>query len=195
MGYYDLMGDDDDLLGDVDVLGDDDDLGYEDDILGAAFDILGARKRKKSSPLSRGRSRGRGGAAKRLAASRGTVVRSTGPSAARRLTMGVDSGAVAANTAATITIQPVEPFRTELFAVDPTVAPSFSITGILVGRKSQLVGTAAINAAMFSAGNPLCAVQWDTAQTSQPISIAILNLTGGALRFMGALFGTAVDMG
>lgn len=179
MGYYDVLGDDDDLgdiLGDVEVLGDDDDL--------SGYDILGARKRKKKSSLGR-----------RLAASRGKVVRSSGPSAARRLTMGVDSGAILALAASTITIQPVEPFRVEAFCVDPTVAPSFSITAILVGRKSQLVGAGAINAATFSALNPLTAVQWDTAQTSQPIQISVTNLTNGTMRFMATLFGTSVDMG
>lgn len=187
MSYIDIMGDDDlgydDLLGDVQVQG--------DDLLGA-LQILGARKARKN----RGR-RGGSNAAANLARSRGTVVKETGPTDSRRLVMGVDSGTtlIAAGASSTIVINPVEPFRTELFSVDPTIAPSFIITSILVGRKSQLVGTAAVNASVFAGNSPLSAVQWDTAQTSQPISIAVTNNTGGALRFMAALFGTSVDMG
>lgn len=195
MSYYNVLGDDDDL-GDLEVLGNDDDLGDDDDVgalevLGA-YDILGAKKRRFRMGGKRKKSY-----ARRLAASRGTVVRSQSAIASRRLTIGVDSGAtpIAAGATATIVVQPVEPFRAELFAVDPTIAPSFLITSILVGRKSQLVGTGAVNAATFSAVNPLAAVTWDTAQTSQPISIAVLNNTGGALRFMATLFGTAVDVG
>lgn len=190
MGYYDLG---DDELGDVEVLGDDDvgddELGDALDILGA-YDILGARKRK--SKKSR-----RGALARAMAARRGTVVKTSGPKAVRYLTMGVDSGttAVAAGAAATITINPVEPFRCTAFVVDPTIAPSFLITSILVGRKSQLVGTAALSAATFSALNPLSRVSWDTAQTAQPISIAVTNNSGGALRFLATLFGDAVDVG
>ncbi len=193
MGYYDIQGDDD--VEGLEILGDDDDLGDDMDILGAAYDILGAKKR---SPLARARKKRRTqSVARRLAQSRGTVVRQGMATAARRLTLGVDSGAtaIAAGAAATVTVQPVEPFRCELLAVDPTIAPSFLITSILVGRKSQLVGTGAVNAATFSSTNPLAAVQWDTAQTSQPISIAVTNNTGGALRFMATLFGTAVDVG
>lgn len=179
MGYYDIMGDDDaDLLGDVEILGDDDDLM-------GAYQILGAAKRNRN------------GLARQIAARRGRVVRSGSPQSARKLTIGVDSGttAIAAGAAATITINPVEPFRCEAFLVDPTIAPSFLITSILVGRKSQFVGTSALSAATFSALNPLVSIQWDTAQTAQPISIAVTNNTGGALRFLATLFGTAVDVG
>lgn len=182
MGYYDIMGDDDaDLLGDVEVLGDDDDL------LGA-YQILGAARRGGGQKMR---------LARQIAARSGRVVRSGSPQAARKLTIGVDSGttAIAAGAAATITINPVEPFRCEAFLVDPTIAPSFLITSILVGRKSQFVGTSALSAATFSALNPLVSIQWDTAQTAQPISIAVTNNTGGALRFLATLFGTAVDVG
>lgn len=191
MGYLDIMGDDD--LGDVEVLGDDDmgddDLGDALDILGS-YDLLGARGKKSK------RSR-RSAVARRIAARRGRIVRSGAPQSARYLTLGVDSGAVAiaAGAAANITVNPVEPFRCTAFMVDPTIAPSFLITGILVGRKSQLVGAAALSAATFSALNPLARVQWDTAQTAQPIQIAITNNTGGALRFLATLFGDAVDVG
>lgn len=186
MGYLDIMGDEE-LLGDVEVLGDDDDMGDDDDL--GAYEVLGARRRGK-------RSRKRA-MARRILARRGTVVKSGAPQTVRYLPIGVDSGAVAiaAGAAATIVINPVEPFRCTAFVVDPTIAPSFLITSILVGRKSQLVGTAVLSAATFSALNPLSRVQWDTAQTAQPISIAVTNNTGGALRFLATLFGDAVDVG
>lgn len=192
MGYNEyLLGDDDDLLGDVEVLGDDDDIGDDVDVMGA-LEILGASRRGKRRKKSAKRA-----VAAAMLARRGRIVRSQAPTAVRNLTLGVDSGttALAAGASATIVVQPVEPFRCTAFMVDPTIAPSFLITSILVGRKSQLVGTAAISAATFSALNPLARVSWDTAQTSQPISIAVTNNTGGALRFLATLFGDAVDVG
>lgn len=194
MGYNEyILGDDDDLLGDVDILGDDDDVGDEVDVLGA-LEILGASRRGRRN---RKRSKGRAAVARAVMARNATLVRRANPSAVRNLTLGVDSGttAVAAGASTTVTVNPVEPFRCTAFMVDPTIAPSFLITSILVGRKSQLVGTASISAATFSALNPLARVSWDTAQTSQPISIAITNNSGGALRFLATLFGDAVDVG
>lgn len=178
MGYMDILGSDVDIMGDDDVGDDLADLLGEDDILGA-----GRRRGGRSS------------AVKRLMQRRGTLVRTERPTNARRLTVGVDSGAtlILAGAASTIVVQPVEPFRTELFSVNPTIAPQFLITQVLVGRKSQLVGTGSINASAFASNNPLSAVQWDTAQTAQPLSIAVLNNSLESLRFMATLFGTTVS--
>lgn len=188
MGYRDilgaayLLGADDDVGDDLDILGDDMDVGE-------ALDILGARPRHRS----RTRGLGRGAAVRRLLEARGTVVRTAPPSSARRLMVPVDSvTAIAALTTLTLTIQPVVAFRAELFSIDPTIAPSFGISQVLIGRQSQFAAPGIMPAATFSAGSPLCAIQWDTAQMATPLQITVVNQTNGALRFQATLIGTSV---
>lgn len=198
MGYYDVLGSDDlDLLGDYDVLGD------IDDILGASLlnkvksvargalmpHTLITDRLKPSRPAAT-----KAAAVANALATRGALVQAKGPTQSRRLYMGVDSSStIAAAATSNITVQSVEPYRPELFAVSPAIASSFILTDIKIGRKSQLVGTGSISCDTISALAPLSGVEFDTAQTSQPLVVSVQNISGAALRFMATLIGTAVE--
>lgn len=185
MSYYDraMLGYEIDLGSDIDILGDDD--------VGEALEILGAAKRrKKGGGLAR--------AAQAVAAAKqagGVIVRTREPSEKRLLTLQVDSGAALIAAAATqsLQIQSTGPFKAVQFLVDPTSALSFLITDIKVGRKSQLMGTGSIPATMFSALNPSSRVEWDTAQTAEPLVITVQNNSAAAARFVGGLMGYTVE--
>lgn len=180
MGYYDVLGnalmlgdDADDILGDYEVLGDDYDL------LGAAKK---ARKRKRSAAVAQ------------AVAQRSALVSDRAPTQSRRLLISVDSvTAIAAGAASTITVNVIETYRPEVFMVDPGIASGFVITDIKIGRKSQLVGTGALAASTLTPSSQLAGLQFDTAQTSQPLQVAVLNTSAAALRFMATLIGTAVE--
>lgn len=165
----------DQMRGAVDVLGEAVDiLGLDD------ADLLGAAPVKRRA-LPAGRPVGR------------ATVATTQPQQSRRLPMGIDSGVVvAAGATVTITITPVDPFRPEVLKVDDAIAPSFLITDIKIGRRSQLVGGNPLPASSF-AGNNTFNLQMDTAQQSQPIVITVTNTSAAALRFLGTLFGTTVS--
>lgn len=189
MPYYDLAGD-------VDVLGDAEILG--DELLGFNF---GRAANLALNPVAqfnavRGAMRGGAGAARARAAASGqrAAVQQNSQYETRRLLMGIDSvTTVAAAATSTITVNPVEPFRPEALIVDTVVAQNFLITQILIGRKSQLVGTASIPASAFVApGSAVGILQWDTAQTAQPLQITVNNTSGGASRFTAVMVGTAV---
>jgi hypothetical protein len=169
LGDVEILGADPyDILGDVEILGED--------------DVLGARRRRRGSS---GRPSSGGGSAS-------NTVRMKEPDAARRLHLPIDSGvAVVAGATSVITLAPVEAFRAEQIVIDPTVAPSFILAGALVGRKSQLLGAGSLPCTLFTPTNPFV-VQWDTAQTSQPIVLTFVNTSLAALRLMGALLGTNI---
>jgi hypothetical protein len=163
------------LLGDVDILGDDD-----EDFLGEDIDILGAIKRAKAKKMVRG-----GGSAS-------NAIQNSPAMATRRLALPIDSVAVVgAGLTVNLVLNPVEPFRGEALAVDPSIAASFVINAILIGRKNQLIGAGALACTLCSPVNPF-PVQWDTAQTSQPITFNVTNTSAAALRFMGQVLGTVV---
>ena len=170
------------LLGDVDVLGNVQLLGedYEEDLLGDDIDILGAVRRQAARKMLRG-----GGAAS-------NAIQNSPAMATRRLGLPIDSVVVvAAGATVNITLTPVEPFRGEALSVDPTIAASFIINAILIGRKNQFIGAGALACTLCPPTNPF-PVQWDTAQTSQPIVFNLTNTSAAALRFMGQVLGTVV---
>lgn len=191
MSYYGMSGDTEVLGGNVDILGDDDLLG-DDDMLGA-FNF-GRAANMALNPLAQinalRRAAGGGG---RRAPQRARAI-SKPITESRRLLMGLDTvTTVAAAGVATITANPVEPFRPEALIVDSVVAPNFLITQVLIGRKSQLVGTGSLPASAFVApGSAVGSLQWDTAQTAQPLQVSINNTSGGASRFTAVLIGTAI---
>jgi len=158
-----------DILGDVDVLGDE------------ALAILGAAARRAYQRPMRG-----GGAASNTVAQKQATQ-------TRRLDLAVDSGAtpIAAAASLTITVTPPEPIRVEQIMVAPSIAPAFVLTAATIGRANQIMGAGSLAAELCSPNNPF-AVQWDTAQTSQPILLTVTNTSGAALRFLGSLRGTVV---
>jgi hypothetical protein len=172
-----ILGEDVDVLGRVDIMGEDDDLmGLSDDeLMGALF----RRKKKKAKML-------------RAAGAASNVVQSVPATSTRRMSLQFDSGVtIAAGATVTLPIVPPEPFRGEALRIDPTIAPAFVINSITIGRSNQLLGTGSLACSLCSPDNPF-PVQWDTAQTSQPIQLAVTNTSGAALRFMGDILGTVV---
>ena len=167
MGYYDIEGDLE-VLGDYDIQGE---------------DIMGLVKRQPAR---------RPAPQQRQAA---VAVKQHSPSKSFRLPLPIDTGAVAvvAGAAAVISLLPVQPFRATQLRLDPVAAPNFQITDIKVGRKSQLLGAGAIPATAFSALNPDCRVSFDTAQTSEPLVITVVNVSGAAARLTGVLLGETVE--
>ena len=123
------------------------------------------------------------------------AVKSRQPTSSYRLPLPIDTGAVAivAGAAAVISLLPVQPFRATQLRLDPVAAPNFQITDIKVGRKSQLLGAGAIPATAFSALNPDCRVSFDTAQTSEPLVITVINVSGAAARLTGVLLGETIE--
>ena len=182
-GYNSRLQGNVDILGNVDVLGTD---PYEllglDDLVGSDLEVLGAIRRARAA---------RGGAARGSGAA-SNAVRHKEPDESRKLSLPIDSGTtIAALATSVISVPPVEPFRGESLSVDPTIAPAFIINSVLVGRKNQLIGSGSLACTLCSPTNPH-RVQWDTAQTSQPILISVTNTSAAALRFMGQVVGTTV---
>jgi hypothetical protein len=173
MAYYDLMGADQyDLLGELEILGDD-------------VDMMGAARRPVARPAS-----------PRPAARPSAVgVRASGPTRSRRLILPIDTGAVAilGGAAATINLSSSQPFRATQLRLDPVAAPNWLIVDVKVGRKSQLLGTGAIPASVFSAANPDCAVGFDTAQATETVQLLLQNMSGAASRLTGAMIGETIE--
>lgn len=200
-GYYDISGDDEeDVSGyDYDISGLEALLGDDDEMLGISLKSLarGAlmphtlaqralASRKKSKVAAR--------AMVAQAAARGALVQAKGPSRSRRLMLPVDSTTtIAAAASSTINLTPTNTFKPDRFVVDSAIAPAFVITDIKVGRASQLIGTGSIPAVAFSPALGENNIGFDTVQTSQPLSVAVTNTSGAALRFMGVFFGWEIE--
>lgn len=177
MSYYDLLGQDEyDLLGqDYDILGSNVEiLGNED------LELLGAIRRARAGrgAPSRPTSRAMQSAVASRVADQGAVVRSDPPTKSRRLYLPINSGVVVAGAAANVLIQPPQPIKIEELHFDPVQAVNFQVTALSIGRQNQNLTAGAVAATLFSALNPKGAVHFDTAQTSEPINLAILNVGG-----------------
>ena len=175
LGYYDLGDDMDELLGD-DLLGD-----YDDDEMGAR---RGRRRRGRSSRIAQAIAKARSGVS----------VKKQSYTKGRELVLGVDSvSTVAGGASTTVTTQPQVPFSPYRFIVSATVAASFLVTDLKIGKNSQFVSSDAVPAEAFSNVSVGVQQKMDTAQVSQIISVAVTNTSGGALRFTGAFYGRSIE--
>ena len=177
MGYYDLLGYGDyAMLGNVEITGEDDLdlLGQEESDL----DLLGAIKRQRARQARGGRGGGMQAAAANRMAQQGALVQQVAPTKSRRLYLPINSGVVVAGAAANILVQPPQPVKVEEIKFDPVQAVNFQLTALSIGRQNQNMTAGAISCAIFSALNPGGSVIFDTAQTAEPINVAVVNVGG-----------------
>ena len=159
-----------------------DELLGGDDVIGDMEELVGAH----------------GGALARLAAvpgyPGGQTLRTRAPTKGREYVMGLDSvAAVAAAATAIITTRPQVIFRPDRLVVPASIASSFLINDLRVGKNSQFVSATAVPAETFTQGAFGVRLKMDTAQISQDIILSVTNTSGGGLRFTAALIGPAVE--
>ncbi len=163
------------------VIGVDEILGDMDEILGD--DIIGAAAPKAVAKLAA--SPGYPG---------GQALRTRAPSKGREYVMGLDTvTTVAAAATAVITSRPQVVFRPDRLVIPASIASSFLVNDLRVGKNSQFVNATAVPAETFTQGAFGVRLKLDTAQVSQGIVISVTNVSAGALRFTAALIGPAVE--
>jgi hypothetical protein len=124
----------------------------------------------------------------------GLVVTSNHPTKARHSMMGFEStGAIAPAGTATILQQPQVPFRGTRLMVPSDIAGSFIITDIRVGKNSQLPVVGALPCRGFQENATDAQFVWDTAQISQQIAIAVMNIGGAPATFRALLYGDQIE--
>lgn len=160
-----------------------DDLLYGDEIVGYDDDMVGA------APAARNA---------RLAAlpgyPQGQKLRVRPPTSAREYVMGIDSvNTVAAAASLSIASRPQVVFRPDRIIVPSTIAGSFLINDLKVGKNSQFVNSTAVPAEAFTQGAVGVRLKMDTAQISQDLVVSVTNISAGALRFNAAIIGPAVE--
>lgn len=161
--------------------------------------LMGRRKRGRRR---RGRGRGRGRALARRAPRRPSTafrgqaagVSIAEPTKGRILSLGFDSVAtIAAAAQSTVNSQPQVVFRPDRVIVPNSIAPSFLINDLKIGKNSMFISATAVPAQAFSHDAAGVGLKMDTAQVSQIISITVTNISAGALRFIAALTGPSVE--
>lgn len=172
------IGDDEDFeVGDDEIVGDDD-----------VEALLGAVR----LPRRRGAALRRAIAAKRVAS--GTLVRQTRPDKARDYPLSLDSvTTIAAAATASITTRPQVLFRAERLVIGNAIAPSFLVNDLKIGKNSQFVNAGSLPGEAFSNLSVGVTLKMDTAQVGNDIVINVTNTSAGALRFVAALMGSAVE--
>ncbi len=124
----------------------------------------------------------------------GQMLRTRAPTKGREYVMGFDSVAtIAAGASAIITTRPQVIFRPDRLVIPASIASSFLLNDLKVGKNSQFVAATAIPAEAFTQGAFGVRLKLDTAQVSQDIILNVTNTSGGALRFTAALIGPAVE--
>lgn len=166
----------------------DDFVGADDD-LSQLLAIAGAAKRA-------GRPMGQAfrAALAMRRANAGTLLETRGPTKSREYVIGLEStAAIAAGAAARVSTQPQVPFRVDRVVVPSDIAGSFVISDIKVGKNSQLAAEGNISCRTFQENAVGVSLKGDTAQVSQFVTIAVQNISGGALTFRASVIGPAVE--
>jgi hypothetical protein len=123
-----------------------------------------------------------------------SLLREAMPTKSREWVLGFDSVVtIAAGAAATITQRPQVIFRPERLVIPGTIAPSFLVTDLRIGKNSQLLSAGALPAEVFSQNAFGVRLKMDTAQVAMDIVIVIQNISAGAVRFTVAMIGEAVE--
>lgn len=159
---------------------------------------------KKKSRRKRSRSRRRGQqrqAVQQALVSRGTmagprpvVAVPSFPSKGRYWPLGFDSVVtIAAGASAVIESSPQVEFRPERLVVPDSIAGSFLIQDLKVGKNSQFISNDPIPAEAFQTDATNVVLRMDSAKISQIISITVNNISGAAARFFASLMGPAIE--
>lgn len=177
MGYVDIVGANDAYSGAEDDL---DALLAE---AAAGDEYFGAVAR----PSGRG-----AGLARALAAARKSQLVERQPSRGRTLTLGFVSANIASLASETVTRRPQVPFKPERFVTASATAGSFEITDIKVGKDSMFVSANNVPAQAYSELAQGVAMEFDTAQVSQDISVAVTNISLAAAVFRASMIGKTI---
>lgn len=195
------------MLGYTEILGEDDDDDWDDDdddeLLGAE-DLVGlrmpwSRKRRKRRGRKRGGKLARARRAIKVAVAQKAVkqaqlVQTREPTRSREYPLGFDTvSTVAAGATVDVITRPQVIFRIDRFVVPASIAASFLIVDIKVGKNSQFVASAAVPAETFSNNSFGVRLKGDTAQISQDVLLRVTNISGSALRFFAAIIGPALE--
>ncbi len=123
----------------------------------------------------------------------GQVLKQGQFSKARNIVTGFPTTAVAAAAAAVIVTQPQRLFRPERLSIPDAIAEAFLVTALNIGTTNQFGSVDPIPGGIFKASAVGVVLKLDTAQVGNNISIAVTNITGGALNFNAALIGPAIE--
>jgi hypothetical protein len=183
-----LVGDD--ILGDVDIMGDD---LIGDYLVGAPIkrstkrrlQVAAARKVNTSRLLRQAM------LAKRLKTAK--MIHRRGPTKTRIQSIGFTRAGVPANATVEITARPQVLFRGTRLLVGGSIAASFVIEDIKVGRNSQFVATGAQPAEAFKDTATGDNVALDTCKPGVDLTLIVTNITGAASDFRASLFGDSVE--
>ena len=190
----------DDLLGD-EIVGDgiygDEIVG--DDLLGDEIvgdDVMGRRifRRRRRRPNRRAQlaAARRNAILQRKLASAKVVVKKP-PQKSRVQSIGFNSKGIAPGDTVDIPARPQVKFRGTRLSIPSSIAPSFLIEDLKVGRNSQFVASGAQSAETFKDTATSDNIATDTAEPGMDIVLSVTNTSGTAQDFHGTLFGDAVE--
>jgi hypothetical protein len=186
-----LVGDElvgDDILGDVDIMGDD---LVGDYLVGAPLKRRSKRRLQAVRKVNTARLLRQAMLAKRLKMAK--MIHRRGPTKTRIQSIGFTRTAVPANATVEITARPQVLFRGTRLLVGGSIASSFVIEDIKVGRNSQFVATGAQPAEAFKDTATGDNVSLDTCKPGVDLTLIVTNITGAASDFRASLFGDSVE--
>lgn len=131
-----------------------------------------------------------GNAAKRIRARNQKLVVTKKPTTDRRYPLGFVPTSVGAGATLNIPGAPQNLFRPERLVIPSDIAFDFGVTDIKVGNTSQFVQNVEVPAALFSEVAINTAVQFDSAEVGNQISISVRNKSAGAVEFTAGAIGT-----
>lgn len=111
----------------------------------------------------------------------------------RRKVLAGTSTSVGAGMQAPIEFSSQENFRPEQFFVQGVNIDSFVINSIKVGTEEQFVNTGAVPADVFSPQSLRSDIHFKTMNLGSKLVVTVTNTSGGALSFVSAFIGTAVE--
>jgi hypothetical protein len=145
-------------------------------------------------PGQRGPSQAMQNALAERRANAGALLSTQGPTKAREYPMGLESAApVGAGGSANVTSRPQVPFRVDRVVVPSDIAGLFVLTDLKVGKNSQFVSEQPVPARIFQENGVGVTLKGDTAQISQNVTMAVMNISGAASMFRAAVIGPAVE--
>jgi hypothetical protein len=110
----------------------------------------------------------------------------------RTLAIGFDSvAAVAAAGSAVITQRPQVRMQPSRIIIPSAIGGSFLVNDIKIGKNSQLTASSTLPAAVFAENAVGTALSMDPCDVAMDITLSVTNISGGAVRFNGAMIGVS----
>jgi hypothetical protein len=190
-----IVGDDgyvsgDEIVGD-DIMGDEivGDEGLGDDVMGRR--LFRRRRRRPSRQAQAAALRRQAIMQRRL--SNAKVVIKKPPQKSRVQSIGFNAKGIAPGDTVDIPARPQVKFRGTRLSVPTSIASSFLIEDLKVGRNSQFVAAGAQSAETFKDTATSDNIATDTADPGMDIVLSVTNTSGTAQDFHATLFGDAVE--